>query len=103
MIVGDDESIARLFADFADATDPRRQLLRRIEIVVALMSGNFCIVAEPSVVAPPVKPDVPDSRGSFSRWHQRSPDDGLVDVAEAHSAGAQQFQRLRRIPGAVAH
>src|SRR5258707_4159636 len=49
-----------------------------------------------SVVAPPVKPDVPDSRGSFSRWHQRSPDHGLVDVAEAHSAGAQEFQRLRR-------
>src|SRR5260370_27396 len=91
MIVGDDESIARLACDFAHAIDPRRELFGGVEIVVAFVRRNYRVVAEPPVVAPPVKPYVSNGGSSLSRRPQRSPDDGLVDVAKTDAAGAQQF------------
>jgi len=77
--------------------------LRGVEIVVTLMRGDRCIVGEPRVVAPAVKPHISDGRRSLSRWRKRSPDDGLVDVAESGAAGVQQFQRFSRIPRTVAN
>src|SRR6267143_1832659 len=103
VIVGDHERLAGALCDFADARDPGSQLFGRVEIVVTLMSGDRCIVGEPRVVAPAVKPHIPDGRSGLSRWRKRSPDDGLVDVAESGAAGLQQFHRLRRIPRTVAN
>src|SRR6266851_2721142 len=103
VIVGDHKGLASPFGDFADSRNPRRQLFGGVEIVVTLVRGNPCIVAEPRVVAPPVKPHVPDGRGSLRGRLKRSPDDGLVDVAETDAACVQQFQCFRRIPRSVAN
>src|SRR5229473_2641221 len=46
VIVGDHERLAGALRDFADARDPGSQLFGGVEIVVTLMSGNRCIVAE---------------------------------------------------------
>src|SRR6202040_592920 len=103
VIVGDDERLAGPFCDFADSRSPRRKLLGRVKIVVTLMRGDRCVVAEPSVVAPAVKPDVPDGRGGLRRGRKRTPDDGLVDVAETDAAVAQEIQRFSGIPRSVAN
>src|SRR5712664_71739 len=101
VIVGDHERLASPLRDFADSRNPGRQLFGGVEIVVSFMRGNPCVVTEPRVVAPPVQPHVPDGRGSLSRRRKRSPDDGLVDVAETDAASVQQFQRFGRIPRSV--
>jgi len=98
VIVGDHERLASALCDFADARNPGSQLFGRVEIVVTLMRGDRCIVGEPRVVAPAVKPHISDGRRSLSRWRKRSPDDGLVDVAESGAAGVQQFQRFLENP-----
>src|SRR6266853_382941 len=67
------------------------------------MRGDRRVVAKPRVVAPAVKPDVPDGRGSLRRGRKRTPDDGLVDVAETDAAVAQEIQRFSRIPRRVAN
>src|SRR6267378_4967232 len=103
VIVGHHERLAGALRDSADARNPGSQLFGRVEIVVTLMSGDRCIVAKPRVVAPAVKPHISDGRRSLSRWRKRSPDDGLVDVAESGAAGVQQFQRFSRIPRTVAN
>src|SRR5260370_1537923 len=103
VIVGDHQRLPRPLPDFPDERNPGRQLFGGVEIVVALMRGNPCVVTEPRVVAPPVKPHVPDGRGSLSGRRKRSPDDGLVDVAETDAAAVQQFQRFGRIPRSVAN
>src|SRR6267143_6438344 len=98
MIVGDHKRLPSPRRNFVGARNPWRQLFGGVKIVVAFMRRDRRIVAEPRVVASPVQPHVPDGRGSLSRRPQRSPYDGLVDVAETDAAGAQQLQRLRRIP-----
>src|SRR5437016_5870636 len=103
VIVGDHERLAGPLRNFADARDPGPQLFSGVKIVVTLMSWDRRIVAEPRVVAPAVKPHVPDCRGRLSGGRKRSPDDGLVDVAETDAAGVQQFQRFGRLPGSVAN
>ncbi len=103
VIVGHYERLAGPLCDSADARDPRGQLFGGVEIVVTLMRGNRRIVSKPRVVAPAVKPDVPDRRGGLRRGRKRSPDDRLVDVAESGAVGVQQLQRFSRIPRSVAN
>src|SRR5258708_39548094 len=98
MIVGHHKRLASPLRDFADARNPGRQLLGGVKIVVPLMSGDRCTVAEPRVVAPAVQPHIPYRRGSLRGGAKRAPDDGLVDVAETYAPDAQQFQRFGRIP-----
>src|SRR6266849_8905257 len=64
VIVGHHKRLASPLRDFADPRNPRCQLLSGVKIVVALMRGNRCIIAEPCVVQSPVQPHVPDGRGS---------------------------------------
>src|ERR1700694_421655 len=66
VIVGHNKRLASPLCDFADARDPGSQLFGGVEIVVTLMRGDRCIVAKPRVVAPAVKPNVPDGRGGLS-------------------------------------
>src|SRR5713101_4501159 len=103
MIVRHHKRLASPLRDFADARHPRRELFGGVEIVVTLVRGDRCIVAEPRVIAPAVKSHVPYGRGSLRGGAKRAPDDGLVDVAETPTAGAQQFERLWRIPRTVAY
>src|SRR6266566_2784305 len=103
VIVGDHKRLAGPFGDFADARDPGSQLFGGVKIVVTLVSGNRRVISEPGVVAAAVKPHVPDGRGGLSGGRNRSPDDGLVDVAKTDAAGMQQIPRFRRIPRSVAN
>jgi hypothetical protein len=66
VIVGHHKRLAGALCDFADARDPGSQLFGGVEIVVTLMRRDRCIVAKPCVVAPAVKPNVPDGRGGLS-------------------------------------
>src|SRR5882762_8911087 len=66
VIVGHHKRLAGPFRDFADARNPGSQLFGRVEIVVTLMSGDRCIVGEPRVVAPAVKPHISDGRSGLS-------------------------------------
>src|SRR2546430_8232542 len=103
MIVGNHKRLARPLRHFADACCPGRELFGIVKIVVALMCGDRLVVAKPRVVAPPVKPHVPDTRSCFGGRAKRPSDDGLIDVAETHTAAVQQFQSFRRIPRPMPH
>src|SRR5229473_6120878 len=93
VIVGHHKRFASPLRDFADARNPRSKFFSGVKIVVALMSGNRCVVAEPGIVAPSMKPHVRDSRGGLRGGPQGSADNGLIDVAETDPAGTQQLQR----------
>src|SRR5712692_3328613 len=82
VIVGHHKRLASPLRDFADARNPRSKFFSGVKIVVALMSGNRCVVAKPGIVAPSMKPHVPDSRGGLRGGPQGSADNGLIDVAE---------------------
>src|SRR6266478_2379204 len=101
MIVGDDEHVTSLPADFADARNPRSELFRGVKIVIALVRGDRGIFDEPGIVAAAVQPHISDSRSGLRGGRKRSANDGLVDVAETGAAGAKQVQRFWRIPGGV--
>ena len=60
MIVGDDESIAGVLGNLADAGDPGSKLFGGVKIVVALVGRDRSIVGEPGVVTAAVKADVAD-------------------------------------------
>src|SRR5580704_9094561 len=45
-----------------NSPSPRRQLLRRVQIVVPLKRRHRRIVAEPCVISPPMQPNVPNRR-----------------------------------------
>src|SRR5260370_9575998 len=97
VIVGDHKRLSGPLRDFADSRNPRRQLFGGVEIVVTLVRGNPCVVAEPRVVAPPVKPHVPDGRGSLSGGAQRLPDDVLGGAAANGAAAVEEHVRFSRI------
>ena len=65
MVVGDDERALGVLADLADAGDPGRELLLRVEIVVALVRWNIFVVGKPGIVAAAVQADVADGRSRF--------------------------------------
>src|SRR5260370_34732751 len=99
MIVGDNEGVASLPRDFADARHPRSKLLGGVKIVVPLVRGDGSIVGEPGIVAAAVQPHISDGRSSLSGRRNRSPNDGLVDVAETCAAGTKQVPRFGGNPG----
>src|SRR6266478_9349017 len=70
VIVGDDESIARVFRDFADPGNPGSELSGAVEIVVAFVGGDGGVVRKPGVVATAMETDVTDggSRLHPSPW-----------------------------------
>src|SRR5438477_2916258 len=103
MVVGNHKGLARPLRHFADARCPGRELYGIVKIVVALLCGDGLVVAKPRVVAPPVKPHVPDTGSGLSGRAKRSSDDGLIDVAETNPAAVQQFQSSRRIPCPMPH
>jgi len=102
MVVGDDEGVASVFGDFANAGDPGSELFSGVEIVVALVSGDGAVVGEPGVVAAAMKTDVADGRSSLGRRSERAADDGLVNVAEAGAVFAKERERFGRVPCVVA-
>lgn len=102
VIVGDDESGARAFGDFADARGPGSQLFRGIKVVVTLVSGNGSIVREPSVVAAAVEADITNRRGGFGGGFDGFANHRLVDVAEASVVFAEESEGFRSLPGSVA-
>src|SRR5580704_7399224 len=89
MIVGDDEGHASIFRDVLDPLSPGFEFFLGIQIVVALRSRRRRIVAEPRVVAPPVQAHITDGSGNAFTWPNRSPDHGLINVAEPHPALVQ--------------
>src|SRR5438445_3941547 len=102
MIVGDDKCFAGPFRNFADARNPRRELFRGVKIVVALMRGDGFVVSEPGVIPAAVQPHVAYGRRSLRGWAERSPNDGLINVAKTDAMIPQEFQRFGRIPRTVA-
>ena len=83
VIVGDDESVAGVLGDVADAGDPGSEFFGSIEIVVAFVGGDGGVVGEPSVVTSAVKTDVTNGRSGLGRRGKGAADDGLIDVAKA--------------------
>src|SRR5438445_570919 len=49
------------------------------------------------------EPHVADGRRSLRGWAERSPNDGLINVAKTDAMIPQEFQRFGRIPRTVAH
>src|SRR5580700_193355 len=75
VIVGDDESVAGVLGDFADAGDPGSELFGSVEIVVAFMRGDRSVIREPGVVAAAVKANVAYRRSGLSGRSERAADD----------------------------
>lgn len=65
VIVGDDESVARVFGDLPDAGDPRSELFGGVEIVVAFMGRDGGVVGKPSIVAATVETHVANGRSDL--------------------------------------
>src|SRR5947208_16851143 len=82
----------RMLADFADARDPRVELFRRVQIVVALVRRNIFVVGEPSIVAAAVQAHIADRRSRLRGRRERTPHDRLIDVANARAVRMQQGQ-----------
>ena len=102
VVVGDHVDVPGVFLNFLDARDPGIQFVERIEIVVAFVSGEFGIVAEPGVIAAAVEADVACGRGALRGWCDGIADDGLIDIAEAGVVIAQEIESGLRLPGGVA-
>jgi hypothetical protein len=83
VIVGDNESVARMFRDGADPGDPGSEFSGVVEIVVAFVGRDGGVVGKPGVVAAAVETNVTDARGGLGRGRQGTADDGLINVAEA--------------------
>src|SRR5205807_4538704 len=92
MVVGDDERPLRMLAEFTDGPDPWIELFRRVQIVVALVRRNIFVVGEPSIVAAAVQADIADRRSRLRGRRERTPNDGLIDVANAGAVLMQQGQ-----------
>src|SRR6266478_9570411 len=90
VIVGDNKDVARCFGDGSDAIRPGRELFGRVKIVVALVLGNFRVVAEPSIVAAAVQADVAEGGSRFVAGLERAADDGLIDAAEGGAMLAEK-------------
>ena len=101
MIVGYHEHFAGVFRDAANARNPGRQFLRRVQIVVAFVSRYGRIIAEPSVLAPPMKTNIAGGRGVFRGRLQRFADDRLIDIAESDLLFPQKSESFWRLPGGV--
>jgi hypothetical protein len=76
VVVGDHIGVTGVFLGFLDARDPGIQFVERIEIVVAFVSREFGIVAEPGVIAAAVEADVACGRGALRGWRDGIADDG---------------------------
>lgn len=102
VIVGDDEGVAGMFGDFADAGGPGSEFFGGVKIVVALVGGDGGVVGEPGVVAAAVEADVADGRSGLRGGGERAADDGLIDIAEAGVVFAEKRESFGGIPGGVA-
>src|SRR6266478_5160951 len=102
VIVGDNKDVARFFGDALDAMRPGSELPRGVKIVVALVLGNFRVVAEPSIVTAAMQADVAEGRSGFVIRLERAPDDGLIDAAECGAMFAEKGEGFRIVPGGVA-
>ena len=102
VVVGDDVDVTGVFLHFLDAIDPGYELLGRIKIVVALVGGQFGIIAEPGVVAAAVEPHVANGRSALCSRLDGIADDRLIDVAETGVVLAQEIESVLRLPGSVA-
>src|SRR5882762_8759249 len=103
VIVGDYESVVRMFRDRADAGDPGSELFGGVEIVVAFVGGDGGVVRKPGIVATAVETDVADTRSGLGRGRKRAADDGLIDVAEPCVVFPQQRPSFLRAPRCVAN
>ncbi len=88
---------------FSHALGPRRKLGHGVEIVVALVGGNRFVIGKPGVVAPPVQPYVANRGSGFRGGFERSPDDGLINVAESRVRFCKHRKGFRCLPRSVPH
>ncbi len=101
VVVGDDVDLAALLAQRLDAADPVLELVRGVEVIVAVVAPGPR--AEPVLAVPAVEADVGEVGGrADGRRRDRIVEERLVDVAEGGPLPAEGVVKGGRVPAPVA-